>query len=101
MRREMQATFKESRMEITKLQEEIKRKEEEWGREKQQSWSKIEYLELQMEAQEKRKKKSNIILKGLKLREKSQLQIKEKVEEFLNHEVSVKVQVDEAYTVGK
>jgi hypothetical protein len=99
MRTEMRDGFEENKKDIKKLQEEMTRKENEWKIEKQELSERIGMLEGIMEAQEKQRKKNNIIIKGLK--SDNDQHIKEKVEEFLAKEVGVTVSVMEAYKIGK
>jgi predicted RNase H-like nuclease (RuvC/YqgF family) len=101
MRQEMKDGFQENKKELEQLKNEIKelkKKEEEWKEEKQQLNNRIEKMEYFMEKQERKEKKNNIVIKGLKTNEE---QIKEDIENFLKNELKVQVKVVDAFKVGQ
>ena len=89
--------FQDNKMEIQKLREEIKEKEEQWQKEREDIQqgvktleNKINQLEEKMEAKERKERKQNIVIKGLKL-EKNDLA--RNVEKFIKNELEIECKI--------
>lgn len=100
----MEVGFKDNKTEIQKLREEIKEKEEQWQKERsvlQQGINtlekKINQLEERLEIKERKERKQNIIIKGLKMEKES---LAENIENFITKELRVECEIREAYKIG-
>lgn len=78
--------------EFQKLREETKLKEERWEKEKKQLKEKIENMEDRLEAIEKKSRKNNFVITGLK----TEGTIKAKVEELTQNAI-----IKTAYAIGE
>jgi len=95
---ELKQELKKNREETMKLKEEFQKKEKEWEKDKEQLYSRIENLEEKIEAQEREKKRNNIVIKGIKINEPN---LKEKVEEFIVNNLGVNAKIADSTSIGR
>lgn len=86
----------ELKQEIKKTRDEMKIKEETWRKEKERLEMRIENLEERWEKKERREKRNNIVIKGIKFPGK---EIVKEVELFIENELKIKKKVNEAYKI--
>lgn len=90
MMKEIMTTLKQDmgdlKEEIKELRREMKDKESKWEREKEELMKRIGDLEERMENEEKRKRKNNIVIKGLQIRGENEIS---EVESFLKEKLQV------------
>lgn len=90
--------MKEYGEEIRVLKEEALKKELEWKEEKNELKKEIEIMKIKLENQEKKERKNNIIIKGKNFPKENK---KQEIKEFVKKELGVKVEIEEAYKVGR
>lgn len=91
---EIRSSNEELKKDILELKSEMKRKEEEWDKEKSMLLNRLSQIEERVENEEKRKKKNNIIIKGAQIDVTS---INRSVEDFLRKELEVETKINTAY----
>lgn len=84
--------------EMEKMRDKFEEKEKIWEKEKTEIFSKMGEMERKMEQWERKERKNNIIVNGLKI---SGMDPKKKIEELVEKELGIKVEIKEAYRLGK
>lgn len=88
----------ELKEELKEIKKEISYKEEKWEEEKKQLSKRIENLEDRAEKEERKKRKNNIVVKGIQVTKGKE---KEQLEAFLKEEVKVNAKILKAYQTEK
>ena len=96
MRKQLEQNKEELRMDIKNIREELRSKEDKWEKEKRELCSRIEQLEERFEAEERNKRKKNIVIKGLKVEKGNE---RNEVSTFLRKELKIEANISGAYGI--